>query len=230
MNNTEKHGGLADFAHEQLLALIAQPQWAKDGRLPSETELARRIGVSRPVLRMGLARLKAEGKVLSRRGSGNFVVKGAAQDMSLFGPLRNIPDIQRCLEFRGVIECEAAACAADLHDSQLIAAVEQAQADMRQAAATDENSIEIDFAFHLQVSQATRNRFFITTLSLLKPQVLFGIELARRLPTRQTDKPLENVCEEHDVIVAAIAAGDPEAARQAMADHLHAGIQRLFGE
>ena len=41
--------------------------------MPSENELARRYGTSRPTVRRAIAHLKAEGLVISEQGSGTFV-------------------------------------------------------------------------------------------------------------------------------------------------------------
>jgi len=48
-------------------------KYARGGKLPSEPELARRLGISRPTLRQALARLAREGLILRRRGAGTFV-------------------------------------------------------------------------------------------------------------------------------------------------------------
>ena len=46
---------------------------APGGRLPSEHELALRYGTSRPTVRRAIARLKAEGLVVTEQGRGAFV-------------------------------------------------------------------------------------------------------------------------------------------------------------
>ncbi len=45
-------------------------------RLPTERELASRLGVSRPTVRAGLRKLSTLGVVRSRRGSGTFITDG----------------------------------------------------------------------------------------------------------------------------------------------------------
>jgi len=52
---------------------ILDGQLAPGGRMPSENELARRYGTSRPTVRRAIAHLKAEGLVISEQGSGTFV-------------------------------------------------------------------------------------------------------------------------------------------------------------
>jgi DNA-binding FadR family transcriptional regulator len=61
---------LSDEVYDQLLDLLGSGAWPKGSRLPSEHELARRFAVSRPILRQALVRLRAEGRLYSRKGSG----------------------------------------------------------------------------------------------------------------------------------------------------------------
>src|SRR5215203_2177268 len=44
-------------------------------RLPPERDLAKKLGVSRPTLRVGIRSLAALGMLESRQGSGTFVIK-----------------------------------------------------------------------------------------------------------------------------------------------------------
>ncbi|MFJ4291060.1 FadR/GntR family transcriptional regulator [Cupriavidus sp. NPDC089707] len=82
----------------------------RDTRLPGELEMAGRFGVSRPVLRQALERLRAEGLIYARKGSGNFV--GSPPQVVPFGPLTSIADVRSFLEFRCNLESEMVALAA----------------------------------------------------------------------------------------------------------------------
>jgi len=55
-----------------------------DERLPTEDELAKRYGVSRPTIREALKRLAAQNLIRSRRGptGGNFVMRPDPEDMA----------------------------------------------------------------------------------------------------------------------------------------------------
>ena len=67
---------------EQIIAMIASGELAPNARLPSERDLAHRLGVSRPPVREALIALEVEGLVDVRMGSGVYVRQEAASRAS----------------------------------------------------------------------------------------------------------------------------------------------------
>lgn len=219
---------LGDQVYEALAEQIAAGRYPVGSRLPSEMDLAKQFGVSRPVLRQALAQLRAEGLVIARQGAGNFVRRGNESRRLDFGPLQNIPDVQRCLEFRCGLESEAARRAAIVHDDDAIRSIALAMDALERAIAAGGSAVEADFEFHLTIARAARNRFFVTTLEALRNQVEFGINLSRSFSTRPLHERLKSILAEHREIYEAIRGGDAERAQRAVAQHLEAGIARLF--
>jgi DNA-binding LacI/PurR family transcriptional regulator len=79
---------------QELLAEIASGKYAPSGRLPSETQLVERFGVSRPTIARALRDLQDQGLVERRVGSGSFVREpGASDAIRQFGLL--IPGLGR---------------------------------------------------------------------------------------------------------------------------------------
>ncbi|MFC3127007.1 FadR/GntR family transcriptional regulator [Pseudoroseomonas globiformis] len=221
---------LGDAVYRRLLDLLGSGQFAPEARLPGEIELARRFAVSRPVLRQALARLRAEGRIEARKGSGNFVrVPGPPPPALDFGPLSNIPDVRTFLEFRSDIEAEMAARAALRRDQAEIAAMQQALAALEAEIAEGGPALDADIGFHLAVARASGNRFYLATLNALAEQTRFSIRLTRELSGQPAAARFASIQREHHAIAAAIAGGNAAAARAAMAAHLRGGIQRLFG-
>lgn len=216
---------LSDDVYERLRDLLGSGGFPRDSRLPAEVELARRFTVSRPVLRQALARLRAEGHVISRKGSGSYVLEAPRPASLSFGPLHSIPDMRAFLEFRCSLESEVAAHAARRADPGGVAEIRQALARLEEDVAV----LEADVAFHHTIARATGNRFFLTTLEAFREQMLAGIRLTRELAGRTDGERRPDITREHARIVQAIAAADEQAARHAMAEHLHGGIRRLFG-
>jgi LacI family transcriptional regulator len=66
---TPKHREIS----RQLLAEIGMGKYGAGGRLPSETQLVQRFGVSRPTIGRALRDLQAEGLIERRAGSGTYV-------------------------------------------------------------------------------------------------------------------------------------------------------------
>lgn len=218
---------LSDFAYKQVLTMVEA--MAPEQRLPSEDELSRQLGVSRPVLRQALARLRTEGWVYARRGAGNFVGEPPALQSATFGPLHSIPDVRSFLEFRCLLEAESAACAARCSDPQLQDEITRRRRQLESALAQGEMGVEEDIAFHAAIAAASGNRFFSMTMNALAEQTRVSIKLIRELSPQPMVRRTVDVRNEHRAIDDAIRAGDAEGAREAMLTHLRGGLTRLFG-
>lgn len=230
MNSPAADRLLKDKVYDDLLRLLGTPGFESQARMPGENAMAQRLSVSRPVLRQALARLREEGRIHTRKGSGNFVAEVLPQGKGMdYGPLTNIPDIRAFLEFRCSIEGEAAARAALNCTPAQMADIRLHRERFDAALAAGDSAMEEDIAFHAAIAQASGNRFYGMTLAALAQQTRFAIGLVRSLGGRSRDDRLSDVRREHATIEAAIAQGDAAAARLAMEEHLKSGIDRLFG-
>jgi DNA-binding transcriptional regulator YhcF (GntR family) len=99
--------GLADRVYHLLYSRISNGDYPANRKLPSETTLAEEFGVSRPVLRTALERLREQGLIHSRQGAGSYVREVKTVPLG-FARVETIADIQRCYEFRICIETMAA--------------------------------------------------------------------------------------------------------------------------
>jgi len=61
---------------EDIKAAIAAGEYPASAKLPSESELAQRYGVSRGTIRQAFAALRADGVIASRRGARRVVIAG----------------------------------------------------------------------------------------------------------------------------------------------------------
>src|SRR3546814_4520054 len=95
--------------------------WSSDvcssdlARLPSEIDMAQRFSVSRTVIREAISRLKSEGLVGTRQGSGTRVLEpSVATPFRLnIDPNDSLQAVLRVIELRRGIEGEMAALAAE---------------------------------------------------------------------------------------------------------------------
>jgi GntR family transcriptional repressor for pyruvate dehydrogenase complex len=221
-----KPAPLADRVYEQLSARIASGEFLPNTRLPPEHDLAAMFGVSRPILRSALGRLKGEGIIVSRQGAGSYVRDRAATALS-FTPVETIADIQRCYEFRLTIEPEAAFHAALRRNESSLRKMEAALALLREATRHQRHREDADFGFHLAITEATNNHYYTSTMQALKEHIFVGMHM-HGLSLIGAKPKLQTVLEEHRAIHEAIAAGRSEDAKRLMRTHLAGSRDRLF--
>lgn len=227
-SGAQRPPGLADQVYDHLLREIVDGAYPNNTRLPTEAELAKAHGVSRPVVRAALARLRDDGIIASRRGSGSFVTRRPVRNIMNFVPLSSISDIQRCYDFRVDVEGAAAAWAARKRDEADIAAIRDAFELMDRRYADREAGVDADAQLHLAIAKASKNPFFVSVQEALGAQISFGMTLSRSLSMPLGDARHEIVQAEHRAVIDAIAAQDAAAAEQAMRHHIEAARRRMF--
>lgn len=222
----------ADRVWRWLVAEIAAGHFEVGRRLPSETELAQRLMVSRPIVRDALQRLREEGLIYSRRGSGSYVAAAPAREAPVtglsFAPVESIADVQRCYEFRLTIEPEAAAWAALRHDEARLRSILTALEEMRAATSAHEHREDADFRFHIAIAEASNNHYYASAMLALKAHIGVGMKFHGQT-LMGPGRHLEHVYEEHAGIWKAIRARDQALARRLMTLHLEGSRDRVFG-
>lgn len=219
---------LVDRVFDQLIERIRAGNYPADSRLPGEHELAALLGVSRPVVRDALARLRDQGIVYARQGAGTFVsAQGSPIAQLAYSPVKTIADIQRCYEFRLTIEPAAAFFAAKRRDDAALQKIAAALADLREATSHQLHRADADFVFHRAVTEAANNHYYTASIDALKAHIAVGMHL-HGLSLLGPRQGLEKVFQEHNAIYRAIADGRAEEARDLMQAHLEGSRDRLF--
>jgi len=198
-------------------------------RLPTEQELMGRFDVSRTVVREAVASLKAEGLVVTRQGSGAFVVQNPTGKpfRIVSDDLQSITEVLNVLQLRLAVEVEAAGLAAMERNGRALDEIGRCLNRIDEAVEAGGAAIEADYEFHLAIARATGNPYFerfmrfLGTVLIPRQTVRAGIE-----DPRARRDYLDQVQAEHRAIHAAIAAADPDAARTAARAHLEAGRER----
>jgi len=219
---------LADRVYEQILEQIVGGQYREGARLPSEAQLATAFSVSRPIVRDALARLNADGVILSRHGSGSYVQRRPHREILHLAPIGGMADLRRCFEFRIALEGEAAFLAAARRTESDLDAMAQALTALEAEIANAETGSEADIQFHNAIAAASRNMLFESTMETLAAHTFAGMHLGRKLSLRRSHKRLRLVQIEHSRIVEAIRAEDAEGARAAMRAHIEAARARVL--
>jgi GntR family transcriptional regulator, transcriptional repressor for pyruvate dehydrogenase complex len=238
MNRIRPVRRLGDDLYRSLAAMIVSDDLPEGARLPPEMDLALQYGVSRPTVRETLARLRDEGLIASRRGSGSYVQRramgftetkvGSAPLQPSFREIDSVEQIKNCYEFRKAVEGEAAALAADAHSEALLAEIRKAVAGLDRAVAERAVGADADFQFHLALAAASRNSWFVAALQAMRRQIETTIDIARKLSLNKPQSHLDAVQSEHVAIYDAIRRRDPAGAREAMRSHLTNTCDRIF--
>jgi GntR family transcriptional repressor for pyruvate dehydrogenase complex len=129
-------------------------------RLPRDQELARRFGVSRPVVREAIDLLRRAGIVEVRRGSGGgvFVRSLAIPTEFLTGRTDlGLEEIRQLLECRRTIETTAALLAAERAADGDLDGLEELAHGLDGLREAPEDFIELDVRFHLRVAALSGN-------------------------------------------------------------------------
>jgi len=211
---------------ERLLQAIRLGVVGAGERLPSERELAERLGVSRVTLREAIRALSDAGYVESRRGryGGTFVNDVLPGPPEHPGGEVDAGVLEDALSLRYVLETGAA---------EMAAARSLTPADRRHltgtlaeaASASLEDYRRKDSRLHLAIAEVTASGSLTTAMADARTRVN---QLLDRIPLLEPN--LEHSNAQHEAIVDAILAGDAVAARQVMAEHIDgtASLLRAF--
>ncbi|WP_432545381.1 FadR/GntR family transcriptional regulator [Kineococcus sp. SYSU DK004] len=198
--------------------------------LPSEAELCARYGVSRVTLREALKTLQAQHVVRAAPGVGTYVepvARWTGLDAVLRATSAGAGDESaavQLLEVRRLLEVGAAGLAAQRRDEDDLAELAGLLEEMRaaHAAGDPEAFARSDVAFHDVLLRATGNVFVAV---LFEP--LGRVLRERREQTSAVPQVQVNALAAHEAVLAAVRAGDAEAARRAMEEHLRQTAEDL---
>lgn len=219
---------LSDRVYFALYSRISNGDYAINQRLPSENTLSGELGVSRPVLRIALEKLRSEGIIYSRQGAGNFVRAAASKPVG-FARVETLADVQRCYEFRITIETAAAECAALRQNKAVLDEIEHALDMMRMATGSREHREDADFAFHMAITKGANNQYFEASMRALREHIYVGMRMHGESLMTDGAVALQEVLEEHAAIFDAISARNGALAANLMRTHLEHSRDRLFG-
>jgi GntR family transcriptional repressor for pyruvate dehydrogenase complex len=197
-------------------------------RLPSESAIAKHFKVSRTVIRQAIAILKMNGVLESRKGSGTFISQMFSPDPEMINETaeESVHALQNILEVRRGIESEIAALAALRRTPGQLAEIEDALKKIQKVTEAGHSGVEEDVRFHMLIAQATGNPYWLKFVDTFSYSLRAATSVTRANEDRRLDFA-QQVQEEHEAIVAAIAAGNTELARLAANKHMVNAAERL---
>ncbi|HEX2312627.1 MAG TPA: GntR family transcriptional regulator [Thermomonospora sp.] len=181
----------------------------RPGELYSVSRISERLGVSRTPVREALLGLADTGLVRIERNRGFRVVR------------RDPRHIAEVFHLRLLLEVPATRLAARHRDPALLEGLRRELAAMREAAGDHDEArfMEHDRRFHALILDAAGNSLLTATVGNLRDTIT-----TVGASTVDQTRSLADIAAEHDPVLAALAAGDAEAAAEAMRRHVaHTG-------
>ncbi|MEM9709373.1 MAG: FadR/GntR family transcriptional regulator [Pseudomonadota bacterium] len=208
----------------QVEDLIASGILKQGRKLPSERDLAERLGVSRPKLREALQILEERGLVVTKHGEGSFVAPLTGQAilpalLALYG--RHEPAFFDYLEYRRAQEGFAARLAAQRAtgiDRERIAAI-LATLEKAWAEGDTETSRESDFDLHAAIVDASQNATLIHIMASIYELTRQGVFYNRDF-LMTIDGSGRRLLDQHLALGQAVIQGDADRAETAAFEHL----------
>jgi DNA-binding FadR family transcriptional regulator len=226
-----REGNAFEETVERLLTIIKLGMVAPGERLPAERELAAQLGISRLTLREAIRELHEAGYVSSRRGrfGGTFVTyTRPAPDRSELRRLarQDGAKLTDALTFRLAVEAGAAEALATRLDESPDAAVRETLlarlGDVNAACPADYR--RLDTLFHLSIGELTGSGLLAAACADARWRLN---DFLNAIPVLQRN--IDHTAGQHEAIVEAILAGDPDRARSAVAEHLEGTAALLRG-
>jgi GntR family transcriptional regulator, transcriptional repressor for pyruvate dehydrogenase complex len=215
---------LSDSITQQIEQLIVEGTLTPGDPLPSERDLAKHLGVSRPSLREALLVLESRGLIQAKRGGGFGVtdITGPTITDPLVHLLQRHPEtIDDVLELRHGLECVAAYFAAIRATDADAKRLKDMSAVMRRRRAERDplEDADLDADFHMAIAEASHNVALVHVMRGIFNLMRSNMIRSREVLYRQAGNILL-LDDQHTEIVKAIIARDHDAARAAANLHL----------
>lgn len=199
---------LADQVFDRAVEAIVSGEIEAGGPI-SEIEIADRFGVSRGPAREAIFRLESKGLVTRTAHLGARVVA------------LKLDDLRSLYEMREALECKATRLAATrMSDVVLVRMAHILERDAQNAEVASGKSyyqLGTDDDFHVQIIRASGNIRIERALC----DELYDVLRLYRFRSSSTSGRASVAWDEHQAILEALKARDPDAAEQAMRHHIH---------
>ncbi|MBY4898788.1 FadR/GntR family transcriptional regulator [Cupriavidus sp. AU9028] len=227
MEPLARPSSLAARVAAAMRAEISAGRLAAGGRLPAEAALATSFSVSRPVVREAIAQLKADGVLVTRKGSGTYVsATPGGQVWRLPSDDDNAPTLPQLFELRMTVETACAELAARRRTPADIDAIHLTLDAMRRDAGDFGRAAQADIAFHQAIARAAHNPCFTGLTDFVGQQMLAARHAAWENAAR-AHGGAHGADAEHEALATAIEAGDARAAGKAARRHLEGAARRM---
>jgi len=219
---------LIDSLVQRLESQIVSDEYPVGTRLPGEEELASQFGVSRPVVRESLSRLRERGYLETVNGRGTFVRHPDVEQLSA-SLLRQIQirshdgyTVDNLYEARLTMESTTVRLAAERATAEDVARLREHLDEMIRKRGDSEAFTAADVSFHIDIATAAKNPFLSALLQPLVRIIVEGVLGSSLVP-----ESVEDGIRVHTQLLDHIENRNPDGAADAMRLHL-ADSRRAF--
>ena len=208
-----------------LLEYLLSGHFAPGDRIPSERQLAQALQVGRAGVREAIKSLNILGLIMVRQGDGTYLARSASSllpEVIEWGLLLGERRVEDLIEARTNLEAFNAALAARRRTTEDVDELWKRLEAMRRAGPDLAVFVQADIDFHLHVAKMSGNEILANLARSF--QSMLRVWATKIIEAERDTLSISN---EHEPIVAAIAAGDTEAARSEMERHMREAASRL---
>lgn len=212
---------ISDQVFDQLRELIYRGRIKPGEELLSEKEMAREMNVSRGTLKIAIQRLIGMGLVTQIQGKGTFARDYKDELKNPIAKALSSKDISldKILEIRLPLECNAAALAARRADEADIKAIHHSFKEMVFENSQGRLGSQADASFHMAIAYATKNPLHIMIIRNFYNYIFHGIKETLEAVYTDPDN-IRKIMDQHEQILTAIKQRTSEKASESMKTHI----------
>lgn len=199
---------------ERIIRMIESGELREGDKLPNEPEFARQLGISRGILREGLAQLKAQGIISRKPKDGTYILHQQGEQAGMTeSTLRMIKtsSFRNIIEMRDAIEQKAAVLAVERATDEELEELREIVLKGEQHTGED----DLDYYFHYRLVELSGNSIFMGIVNTYFEEI-------REIRDRNLNDASRcgEVKTEHLAIIDAICRRDRVAAVIAVENHM----------
>ncbi len=196
---------------ERIIKMIEAGDLKPGDKLPSEPELAKQLGISRGILREGMAQLKAQG-IITRKPKGGTYILPQRKDVTLTARQAiQASSFRNIMEMRAAIEQMAATLVVERATDAELEELREVVLQTTERPPVD----DLDYYFHYRLVELSGNSIFMSIVDTYFEEI-------RAIRDRNLSEPRsrEEVLREHLAILDALCCRDKLAAAMAVETHM----------
>lgn len=209
-----EHSRRSEYIAQQILRMIEDGTFHEGDKLPSEPEFAKQLGVSRGILREGLAQLKAQGLISRKPKDGTYILPMAGRKDGMTQSAQRVikaSSFRNIMEMRDAIEQKAAMLAVERATNEELEELREIVLNPEKHTGED----DLDFYFHYRLVELSGNSIFMGIVNTYFEEIR---EI--RDSNLKSASQSARVQQEHLAIIDAICRRDKVAAAQSVGDHM----------